>query len=101
MEHEKTAIYFNSKGKSYRVEYDYGTRSSRDVLLEKTGHKTTADMWTHNELQARVYENGEVIRLFRPLPYTKTNNPTKTQAKELITIALKEIKQKQKTQKNV
>lgn len=96
MTHEKTVIYFNSRGKSYRVEYDYNTKSSRSVLFEKQTQMSAADLWTSDKLQARVYEDGKVIRLFTPIPYTKTNNPTKTQAKELITIALKEIKKKQK-----
>ena len=101
MTHEKTVIYFNSKGKSYRVEYDYSNTIEREILLEKQNNDNITYLLDSDVLQARVYANNECIRLFNPLPYTKTNNSTKTQARELIKIALKDIKQKQKILKNV
>jgi hypothetical protein len=100
MKHEKTVIYFESKGKSYRVEYGYNNTTDRTVLLEKNGNES--NQWFYEQLQARVYIDNDCIRLFSSIPSTKTKNPTKSQAKELITKALKEIKDKQqKKQKSV
>lgn len=73
MNHEKTVIYFTKDSNSYVVEYSY-------------------DKTNYNALKASVSLNGTVIKEFNPLPYTKTNNPTKSQAKELITIANRENK---------
>jgi len=99
MNHERTIICFQNKGNSYRVEYDYGHTAERNVRFEKEGNSSEVE-YEFEELQARVFENEECIKLFNPLPSTKTNNPTKSQAKELIMIALKDIKNRKKYEKS-
>lgn len=92
MKHEKTVIYFESKGKSYQIEYGYRHIAQREVLIEKNDiHAILYDI-DSDELQVRIFENGECIKLFETLPSTNTKNPTKSQARELLTIALREIK---------
>ena len=93
MKHDKTVIHFTDKNKSYRVEYDYSNTADRNVLVEKESNAYVSNQWDIEELQARVYENENCIRLFDSMPYTKSKNPTKSQAKELISMALKEKKQ--------
>ncbi len=68
MEHVSTIITFVKGSKVYKVEYRENASG----------------------LGAQVWEGLTVIKVFSPLPYTKTANPTKTQAKELIKLALKE-----------
>lgn len=72
------------------VEYAYKNTLSRDVLVEKENNES--DTWQSEELQARVFEDENCIKLFSPIPSTKTQNPTKSQAKELIGIALRKKK---------
>ncbi len=91
MKHEKTIIYFKSKGKSYSVEYGYGHTAKRSVLTEKDNDNNDF-AFDYEDLQARVYEDEICIKLFNPIPSTKSQNPTKSQAKELISIALRDIK---------
>ena len=87
MKHEKTVIYFTKKDKSYRVEYGYNDILSRNVLIEKD--KNYDNGFEDETLQARVFENEICIKLFNQIPPTNTVNPTKSQAKELIKLALK------------
>lgn len=67
MEHVSTIITFTKGDKVYKVEY----RERRGVI------------------GAQVWEDLVVIKVFSVLPPTQTKNPTKTQAKELIKLALK------------
>ena len=104
MHHEKTVIYSTSRGKSYHVEYYYSHSIERLVLTEKYEEdnikKRRASLREgYYNLQARVYEGENCIKLFNRMPPTKIQNPTKSQAQELISIALKEIKQATKTSK--
>jgi len=76
MIHEKTIVYFTSKNDKYEVEYFY--REGK---------------YGSEQLHASVKVNGNVMKEFKSFP-TKTNNPSKSQAKELIALALKENKKK-------
>lgn len=90
MEHYKTIIYFTAKKNSYRVEYEYSNTLSRNVIVEK--EKCYDKEFEIEELQAKIFENETCIKLFSPIPFTKTKNSTKSQAKELIKLALKNNK---------
>jgi hypothetical protein len=96
MKHEKTIIHFTSKGKSYHVEYGYSHTVERSVLTEKDNDYKYSEFDYDGDLQARVYENDICIRLFDSIPSTKTKNSTKSQAKELISIALRDLKKQKK-----
>jgi hypothetical protein len=70
MEHFKSSFYFQSGASNiYRVDYSYG------------------EEWHY--LIAKVYLNDELIATFDRLPPTKTHNPTKSQAAEIIVVARK------------
>lgn len=70
MKHLSTIISFNDKGINYIVKY-----------------KNRGE-----EISAEIVRENITIKKFSKIPYTKTSNPTKTQAIELIKIALKEEK---------
>jgi len=78
MEHIKSSFYFQSNEDVWRVDYVYYTSSK----------------WGGSYLKAIVYLNDEVYWDFVDgLPNTRTDNPTKTQAKEIISVAKKEYKE--------
>jgi len=70
MEHIKSSFYFQSKEEFWRVDYIY------------KGHY----------LKATIYLNDDIYWDFDSIPYTNTQNPTKTQAKEVISAARKAYK---------
>lgn len=82
MEHVSTIINFAGKEKTARVEYSY--RKSK-----------------YSELMATVYVNNELVHVFEKLPHTRTNNPSKSQAKEILSKAIKEAKLPQKKTRTV
>ncbi len=71
MEHKGSIFVFEHKGVEWRVEYYY---------------KYVEGFYDHpNRLAARVFEDGNLYHDYGyEIPYTKTENPTKSQAKELI-----------------
>lgn len=73
MEHTKSSFSFTSKNENWQVDYTYQIKTyySKD----------------YSELKATVYLNNEIYWDFDGVPNTKTDNPTKTQAKEIITVA--------------
>ena len=71
MDHIKSSFYFTSKNDVWQVDYIYKTRNG----------------W--NQLAANVLLNKEIYWEFESLPNTRTDNPTKTQAKEIISVARK------------
>jgi hypothetical protein len=75
MEHNKSSFYFTSKNDVWQVDYIYKTRNG----------------W--NQLAANVLLNKEIYWEFESLPNTRTDNPTKTQAKEIISVARKLYKE--------
>jgi hypothetical protein len=77
MEHISTIINFAGKEKSARVEYSYKPTKYGSQLI------------------ASIFVNNELIHVFESLPHTSTKNPTKTQAKELISKGIKESKKPQ------
>lgn len=82
MEHKKTLFYFESKGVEWLVEYYYTKHSSYGITNHIPG--------------ARIYTDGDSYHEFENMPYTKTVNLTKTHAKELIAIAKKINKERDK-----
>jgi hypothetical protein len=72
MEHTKSSFYFKDKRGDWQVDYTYITTKSTYSDIE------------HKSLKATVYLNDSVYQDFDRLPNTKTENPTKTQAKEII-----------------
>lgn len=73
MDHKKSIFQFESKGIEWRVEYYY-----------------TPSSYGGSNLCASVYEGEELYHDFGSrMPNTKTENPTKTQAKEIIAAARK------------
>jgi len=75
MDHKKSQFYFTDKGIEWMVEYYY----------------------VANYLAASVYEDGKLYHDFKNrLPNTRTENPTKTQAKEIISAAKKLYKDRDK-----
>jgi len=78
MEHIKSSFYFTSKNDVWQVDYIYKTRNG----------------W--NQLAANVLLNKEIYWEFESLPNTRTDNPTKTQAKEIISAARKLYKEANK-----
>lgn len=89
MEHKKSIFQFeDSKGVEWRVEYYY-------ILMNWNSGMS-------NRQAARIYENGDLYHDFGDqLPYTKTENPTKTQAKEIIAAAKKLNKYRDKRDKQI
>ena len=81
MEHKKSIFQFeDSKGTEWIVEYYY-----------------TPSIYGGNSLCAAVYEGEELYHDFGGrLPNTRTDNPTKTQAKEIISAAKKINKERDK-----
>ena len=79
MDHKKSSFYFESKGTEWRVDYYYRPGS-----------------YGGSHLCAAVYEDGQLYHDFENKPYTKTQNPTKTQAKEIISAARKLNKERDK-----
>ena len=81
MEHKKSIFQFeDSKGTEWRVEYYY-----------------TPSIYGSSNLCAAVYEGEELYHDFGGrLPNTRTDNPTKTQAKEIIAAAKKINKERDK-----
>jgi predicted NAD-dependent protein-ADP-ribosyltransferase YbiA (DUF1768 family) len=86
MEHKKTLFYFESKGVEWMVEYFYETET-------RYGHE-------YQNQRARIYTDGDLYHDFEKMPYTKTVNLTKTHAKEVITIAKKINKERDKISSN-
>lgn len=83
MEHTKSSFYFKSKEDNWQVDYTYYTT---------THYKTT-----FTQLKATVYLNDELYWDFDDrIPNTRTENPTKSQAKEIITAARKLYKENYK-----
>jgi hypothetical protein len=74
MEHIKSSFYFTSKGDNWQVDY--------------IGSGIT------------VYLNNELYWDFKSKPYTKTENPTKSQGAEIISISKKLYKEKYKLRDN-
>lgn len=73
MEHTKSTFYFQHNDDVWRVDYVYRQSQYRD-------------------LKSVVYLNDELYWDFESIPNTRTENPTKSQAKEIITAAKKEYK---------
>jgi hypothetical protein len=73
MEHIKSSFFFKSKEDTWRVDYQ---------------DKPDEGNW--NRLTCQVYLNDELYHDFEGrLPNTNTSNPTKSQAKEIISAAKK------------
>jgi hypothetical protein len=90
MDHKKSIFIFEKDDTEWIVEYYY-----TDVYWS---HSNT----TRKEISAKIYENGVLYHDFEnKLPYTKTENPTKTQAKEIISAAKKINKEKDKRDKKL
>jgi hypothetical protein len=79
MEHIKSSFYFQSKTDNWQVDYTY-----------------LVSTWGGNYLKATVFLNGDMYWDFSSLPNTRTDNPTKTQAKEIISVAKKNYKEANK-----
>lgn len=80
MEHIKSSFYFTSRNDLWQVDYIY----------KKFGRHS------NTYLTANVLLNQEIYWEFESLPSTRTDNPTKTQAKEIISAARKLYKEKYK-----
>jgi hypothetical protein len=80
MEHIKSSFYFTSKNDLWQVDYIY----------KKLGP------YSNTYLTANVLLNQEIYWEFTSLPNTRTDNPSKTQAKEIISAARKLYKEKYK-----
>ena len=76
MKHIKSTFYFTKDSESWRVDYTYKSNG-----------------WGEN-IKATVFLNDEEYWDFDRMPHTKTENPTKSQAKEIITTAKKLYKEK-------
>lgn len=76
MEHFKSSFYFQKDEESWRVDYVY--------FISKYNDKS---------IKAVVYLNDNLYWDFEDgIPNTRTENPTKTQSKEIIAAAKKEYK---------
>ena len=64
MEHTKSSFHFKDKRGEWQVDYTY--------------------KGVYKQLKATVYLNNSIYQDFDTIPHTKTENPTKTQAKEII-----------------
>ena len=84
MEHTKSSFHFKDKRWDWQLDYTYITTKS-----DWSDHEYTS-------LKATVYLNNSVYQDFDKIPHTKTENPTKTQAKELIAEAKKLNKESDK-----
>ena len=82
MEHTKSSFYFTSKNDNWQVDYTY-------YIKNYYGQD-------HSELKAIVYLNNELYWDFDGIPNTRTDNPTKSQAREIITAAKKLYKENYK-----
>ncbi len=83
MEHTKSSFYFTSKNDNWQVDYTY-------YIKNYYGQD-------HSELKAIVYLNNELYWDFDDrIPNTRTENPTKSQAKEIISAARKLYKENYK-----
>jgi hypothetical protein len=91
MEHKKTIFYFESKGVEWMVEYFYETET-------KYGHANR--IYEYQNQRIRIYTDGDLYHDFEKMPSTKTVNLTKTHAKEVITIAKKINKERDKISSN-
>jgi len=81
MDHKKSTFVFESKDTEWIVEYYY---------MPEEGFE-------RERIAARVLEDGELYHDYRTkMPRTKTENPTKTQAKEIIAAARKIYKERDK-----
>jgi hypothetical protein len=87
MEHKKTLFYFESKGVEWLVEYYYTKEIHYDIEIQNK--------------HARIYTDGDLYHDFENIPYTKTVNLTMSHAKELITIAKKLNKDRDKREKQI
>lgn len=86
MNHTKSTFVFDNKGTEWIVEYYY----------------IPEDGFERERLAARVLEDGEIYHDYgTKLPWTKTENPTKTQAKEIITNAKKLYVERDKRDKRI
>jgi len=110
MEHLRTVYHFTEtkliksrkknvvpveKTRTARIEYSY---------IERPPHKNDNNYYyrlSHNILIAHVYIDDELIHVFERLPHTRTNNPSKSQAKEILSKAIKEAKLPQKKTRTV
>ena len=84
MEHTKSSFHFTDKRGEWQLDYTY----------IKT--KSTYSDHEYTSLIATVYLNNDLYHKFDRLPSTKTDNPTKTQAKEIIAAAKKLNKESDK-----
>jgi len=75
MDHIKSSFYFKSNQDVWRVDYVYHISK-----------------WGSNTLKSVVFLNDELYWDFETIPNTRTENPTKSQAKEIIASAKKEYK---------
>ena len=75
MDHIKSSFYFQSNQDVWRVDYVY--------YISK---------WGCNTLKSVVFLNDELYWDFESIPNTRTENPTKSQAREIISSAKKEYK---------
>lgn len=69
MEHTKSSLHFKDKRGDWQVDYTYKTETNNNG---------------RPQIKSTVYLNNSVYQDFDGLPNTKTENPTKTQAKEII-----------------
>ena len=70
MQHIKSSFFFKSKEDNWRVDYQ---------------DKSDENGW--QQLTCQVYLNDELYHDFDKMPNTNTHNPTKSQAKEIISAA--------------
>ncbi len=84
MEHIRSSFFFKSKDDTWRVDYQ---------------DKPDEGNW--NRLTCQVYLNDEIYHDFEGIPHTNTSNPTKTQAKEIISAAKKLHKVDDKREKKL
>jgi hypothetical protein len=90
MEHKKSIFIFEDKDVEWRVEYYYRE--------EDSGYND----YVYKILCAIIFEDESIYHDFNErLPNTKTENPTKTQAKELISAAKRLNKERDKRDKKI
>ena len=85
MEHYKSSFYFYVENTT-----DWNDLYQVDYLYDN-----------HDWIYVEIYDTDDsddlrLMHTFNPLPSTRCKNPTKTQAKELLIIALKIVKNKTK-----
>jgi uncharacterized protein (UPF0333 family) len=88
MKHVKSIFIFESKGDTWKVEYSYKTVVEQCLQIQHSYYKLICKifiMYSGRLTYDLYYE-------FEEIPYTVTINPTKTQAKQLITSAKKIVK---------